>query len=98
MHRRTQLGQRIRRPIPPICRFQHHLRGLPSPGHHLTQIRRIVGDPHRLQPLSGFGHPHQHRPPPTPPAPTNSPPPPPLPPPPPPPPPRPPPPPPPPPP
>jgi hypothetical protein len=62
MHLRTQLGQRVGRPIPPIRRFQHHLRCLPRPGHHRPQILRVIRDPHRLQMLTRLSHPHQHRP------------------------------------
>src|SRR3954469_2142656 len=62
VHHRTQLGERVRRPVPPVGGFQHHLRDLPGAGHHRRQPLHIVDDPHRLQPLTGLGHPHDHRP------------------------------------
>ena len=62
MHVRAELGQGVRGPVPAVRRFQHHLRRLAGAGHHLPQVLRVVGDPHRLQPLAGLGHPHQHRP------------------------------------
>ena len=62
MHVRAQLSQRVRRPVPPVRGLQDHLRGLPSLGHHRSQPLPVVEDPHRLQVLTGLGHPHDHRP------------------------------------
>ena len=62
MHRRTQLGQGVRGPVPPVAGLEHHLRGVPGAGHHRPQVLRIVADPGGLQQLAVLGHPHQHRP------------------------------------
>jgi hypothetical protein len=61
VHRRTELGQRIRGPVPAVRCLEHHLRGLAGTRHHLGQLVTGVDDPHRLQMLAGLGHPHQHR-------------------------------------
>jgi hypothetical protein len=60
MHAGTQLGERVRGPIPPVRRLEHHLRRLTRPRQHRRQPVWIVDDPHRLQRLPSLGHPHQH--------------------------------------
>ena len=60
VHVRAELGEGVRRPVPAVSGFQHHLRCFSGAGHHLRQVLRVVGDPHRLQPLARIGHAHQH--------------------------------------
>jgi hypothetical protein len=62
MHARAQLGEGVRSPVPAIRRLEHDVGCLAGAAHDLLQVLRIVGDPHRLQLLTGVGHPHQHRP------------------------------------
>jgi hypothetical protein len=61
MHRRTELGERIRCPVPPVRRLEYHLRRLAGTRHHFAQHVTVVENPYRLQMFAGLGHPHQHR-------------------------------------
>src|SRR6476660_8304869 len=61
VHGGAELGQGVRGPVPAVRCLQNHLGCLAGAGHHLGQVPRIVGDPHRLQMLAGFGHAYQHR-------------------------------------
>jgi hypothetical protein len=60
VHLRAGRSQRVRRPVPPVRRLQHHPRVLASPGDLPAQLRRAVGDPRGLQLPAIAGHPHQH--------------------------------------
>jgi Recombinase/Recombinase zinc beta ribbon domain len=62
MHLRPRGRQRVRSPVPPIRRLEHHLRALPGPGDLPAQFWRAVGDPGGLQPPAILSHPDQHRP------------------------------------
>jgi hypothetical protein len=63
VHRRPQLGEGVRGPVPAVGRFQHHLGCFAGAGHDLAQVLRVVADPGGLEYLTGVGHPNQHRPP-----------------------------------
>ncbi len=60
VHLRAGPGQRVRRPVPPVCCLQHHPRVLTGPGDLPAQLRRAVRDPRGLQLPAIRRHPHQH--------------------------------------
>ena len=62
MHRRAQLGEGVRGPVPAIGRLEDDVGVLAGARHHRLQVLRVIGDPHRLQLLAAIGHPYQHRP------------------------------------
>jgi Transposase IS116/IS110/IS902 family len=54
--------QRVHRPVPAVGGLQHHLRAVAGPSHHRRQPLHVIDDPHRLQHLTSFGGPNNHRP------------------------------------
>jgi hypothetical protein len=51
----------IDRPVPAVGRLEDDLRVDPGTRHHPIQRIDIIGDPDRLQHLTGIGRPNQHR-------------------------------------
>ena len=55
-------GEHVDRPVPAVGGLQAHLRIRPRLRDLQRQRDRIILDPHRVQPLPGRRHPHDHRP------------------------------------
>src|SRR5664279_5407015 len=62
VHAGTPGLQPVHRPVPAVGGLQHHLRAVAGPGHHRRQPLHVIDDPHRLQHLTSFGGPDDHRP------------------------------------